>query len=92
MEIKKANDITEDGFYLLTTPDCPACNELKYNISECETEGIVNELSAYECEEICMKFSIIGTPCLLDIRNDKEYDRMYGAKSRELLESFFKGE
>lgn len=88
MEIEKLTT----GFYLFTTNNCPTCEKLKNLLKEVDVEGRIVELDAYAHQKIAMKQGLMGTPCLLDIREGKEFDRMYGAPSRKRVEAFLKGE
>lgn len=90
--IKNKVDKLEDGLYLFTTANCPTCEKLKNILNEIESTQELTELNAYEHQDICMSLSLMGTPCLIDYRNDKEYDRMYGAASLGRVEAFLKGE
>lgn len=90
--IKKKLDKLEDGFYLFTTENCPTCEKLKNILNEVTVDVKLSELNAYEHQDICISLSLMGTPCLIDYRKDKEYDRMYGAASLERVETFLKGE
>lgn len=88
------NKLTQlnDGFYLFTTEQCPTCEKLKTNIHELGLQTKVEELDAYKNKSICMELSLIGTPCIVDVRGGKEYDRIYGAPCVTRLQAFFKGE
>ncbi len=93
MEInKKQMEQLVDGFYLFTTPNCPTCEKLKTVLNGIEIEVTISELNAYEHQEIAMKLGLMGTPCLIDYRDNKEYDRMYGAPSEVRISAFLKGE
>lgn len=93
MKLNKTElDELTGGFYLFTTSNCPTCEKLKNLLKEIEVEDSVFELDAYAHQKIAIKQGLMGTPCLLDIRNGKEYDRMYGAPSRKRVEAFLKGE
>ncbi len=93
MEInKKQMEQLVDGFYLFTTPNCSTCEKLKTILNGIELEVTISELNAYEHQEIAMKLGLMGTPCLIDYRYNKEYDRMYGAPSEVRARAFLKGE
>lgn len=82
----------EDGFYLFSTPMCPTCDALKRMIATVELDTILIELNAYEHQQICQQLSLIGTPCLINYRDNREYDRLYGAPSVQRLVAFLEGE
>ncbi len=82
----------EEGFYLISTPNCPTCEKLKQLLNELEYDVIITELNAYEHQDICMSLGLMGTPCLIDYRDNREYDRMYGAPSSARILAFLKGE
>ncbi len=93
MQINKKQVVNlEDGFYLFTTPSCPTCEKLKLSLKEITLDVNVTELNAYEHQEIAIKLGLMGTPCMVDFRNNKEYDRMYGAPSEARVTAFLKGE
>lgn len=93
MEIIKTNtEQLVDGLYLFSTPHCPTCDRLKKEMVQIELDVQVTELNAYEHREICQQLGLIGTPCLIDYRDNREYDRMYGAPSEKQLIAFLKGE
>lgn len=93
MEIKKTNiNNLEDGLYLFSTVNCPTCEKLKQLLNEIDLDQKIIELDAYEHQEICQKLGLMGTPCLIDYRDNSEYDRMYGAPSDKRVLSFLKGE
>lgn len=81
-----------DGFFLFSTVNCPTCHKLKQLCNKIELDVTINELDAYKHPKICQQLGLIGTPCLIDIREGKEYDRMYGAPSQARVEAFLKGE
>ncbi len=85
-------NVLEDGFYLFTTSNCPTCEKLKTILNGLELEVVVNELDAYEHQEMAMDLGLMGTPCIVDLRDQKEYDRMYGAPSESRILAFMKGE
>lgn len=82
----------EDGMYLFSTPNCPTCEKLKQLLNELDFDITITELNAYEHQEICMGLSLMGTPCMIDYRFNREYDRMYGAPSNARVLAFLKGE
>ncbi|WOO86835.1 thioredoxin family protein [Mollicutes bacterium LVI A0039] len=93
MEIIKTNvPVLEAGFYLFTTENCPSCEKLKSTVRELEVDTTLYEVEAHSHQEIAMSLNIMGTPCIIDYRDGKEYDRIYGAASMKRLEAFFKGE
>lgn len=82
----------EAGFYLFTTANCPTCEKLKMALKELDLEYEITEVDAYAHQNLCVELSLIGTPCLIDYRDNREYDRMYGAPSSSRIQSFLKGE
>lgn len=82
----------EDGMYLFTTQNCPTCEKLKQLLNELEHGIKITELDAHQHQEICMSLSLMGTPCLIDHRDGREFDRMYGAPSNKRVLAFLKGE
>lgn len=93
MQLNKANiEQLEDGLYLFTTPNCPTCEKLKGLLAEVNEPVVITDLDAYEHQDIAMKLSLMGTPCMIDYRDDKEYDRMYGAPNVNRIKTFLKGE
>lgn len=90
--IKTKIEFLEDGFYLFSTVSCPMCENLKGKLKNVQANTIVTELDAYDHQQICQSLGLIGTPCLIEIRNGKEYDRMYGSSNKTKLELFLKGE
>lgn len=82
----------KDGFYLFTTTNCPTCEKLKNNIREIDIEVTISELDAFEHQQIAQGLGLMGTPCLIDYRDNREYDRIYGAASNKRIISFLKGE
>lgn len=82
----------EDGLYLFSTENCPTCEKLKNMLNEIKIDISIIELDAYAHQEICMSLGLMGTPCLIDYRDNREYDRMYGAPSVMRIQSFLKGE
>lgn len=89
---KTGNVLLEDGFYLFTTPSCPTCEKLKNILNNIETPSNLSEIDAYENQQIAMELNMMGTPCIIDFRDGREYDRIYGAPSVKRIEAFFKGE
>ncbi len=81
-----------NGFYLFTTQNCPTCEKLKGLLNEIDVEVKLTELDAYENQELAMEIGLMGTPCIVDVRDNKEYDRMYGAPSAVRVRNFLKGE
>ncbi len=93
MKVNKSNiEQIETGYYLFSTNNCPTCEDLKDKLSTINNEDSVIELDAYEHQAICIKYHLIGTPCLLKCENGEETNRMYGAPNIERLKRFFKGE
>ncbi len=93
MQINKLQiEKLEDGFYLFTTPNCPTCEKLKTILHGIDLEVTISELNAYEHQAIAMNLGLMGTPCIIDYRDNKEYDRMYGAPSESRVNAFLKGE
>ncbi len=93
MEINKAKmGKLIDGMYLFTTPNCPTCEKLKGLLAEVDEAVMVTELNAYEHQDIAMSLGLMGTPCMIDYRDGKEYDRMYGAPNTNRITAFLKGE
>lgn len=82
----------EDGFYLFSTPNCPTCEKLKQLLQEVDHGTQITELNAYDHQDVCMSLGLMGTPCLIDYRNGREYDRMYGAPKTNRVLAFLKGE
>lgn len=93
MEINKAKiEKLADGMYLFTTPNCPTCEKLKGLLTEIELASNIIELNAYEHQDLAMSLGLMGTPCIIDYRDNREYDRMYGAPNINRITSFLKGE
>ncbi len=82
----------EDGFFLFTSPNCPTCEKLKNMLAEVELDIVVTELNAYEHQAIAQSLGLMGTPCIIDYRDNREFDRIYGAPSLARLTAFLKGE
>lgn len=80
------------GFYLLTTANCPTCNKVKEDLATIANKPVVYEINANDFLELAKILNVIGTPCLLNMKYGKEYDRLYGAPSIMKLEQFFQGE
>lgn len=90
--LNKKIDKLKDGYYLFSSANCPACEKLKNSLHELDGDESVIELDAYEYQAIAMELGLMGTPCLVEMRDNREYDRMYGAANEQRLSAFFKGE
>ncbi len=90
--IKQELNQLETGIYLVTSTNCPTCEKLKDMIKGIDLASKVILIDAVKHQAICMEYSIVATPCLLDIKAGKEYDRMYGARSESAVLDFLKGE
>ncbi len=82
----------EDGFFLFTSPNCPTCEKLKNLITEVGLDITITELDAYDHAEIAQGLGLMGTPCIIDYRDNREFDRIYGAPSITRLTAFLRGE
>ncbi len=82
----------EDGYYLLTTKHCQTCEKLKLMLNEIDLNVNICELDAQIYNKLCNDFSIIGTPCLVEVKSGIEMNRIYGKSTKDKLIAFFRGD
>ena len=78
--------------FYFTTEWCGPCKKTRPIVEEMKKEGFEFQIIDADYEQLLVKrFEIKSVPTFILFENEKEVDRMTGAKTREELQSFING-
>jgi thioredoxin-like negative regulator of GroEL len=78
--------------FYFTADWCQPCQKVKPIVEEMKREGFEFQIIDADYEQLLVKrFGIKSVPTFILFENEKEVNRMTGAKTREELQSFIDG-